>query len=45
MTISIKQKHIHRHREQTCGCQKGEVGKGGTESWGLTDANYYKWDG
>ena len=23
--ISIKQKHGHRHREQTCGCQGGGV--------------------
>ena len=42
MNLSTKQKHIHRHREQTCGCQGG---RGGGEGWtgnlGLVDANYY----
>ena len=28
MNLSIKQKQIHRHREQTCGCQGGWVGGG-----------------
>ena len=42
MNLSTKQKQIHRHREQTCGCQ----GEGGTgENWighlGLADANNY----
>ena len=23
MNLSMKQKQTHRHREQTCGCQKG----------------------
>ena len=33
MNISMKQKQIHRHREQICGCQGGgRVGKGGWEA-------------
>ena len=24
MNLSTKQKQIHRHREQTCGCPEGE---------------------
>ena len=41
MNLSEKQKHIHRHRAQTCVCQGGE-GRGGVD-WelGLVDANYY----
>ena len=40
--LSTKQKQTHRHREQTCGCQKeGEMGEGWTGSLGLADANYY----
>ena len=36
MNISLKQKQIHRHREQTCGCQgEGEVREGWTGSLGL----------
>ena len=32
----------HRHREQTCGCQRGEgMEEGWTGSLGLVDANYY----
>ena len=32
MNLSMKQKQIHRHREQTCGCQGGgEVGEGRSE--------------
>ena len=39
MNIFMKQKQIHRYREQTCGCQGG---KGwGREGLGLADANYY----
>ena len=35
-----------RHREQTCGFQGGgEMGKGGTGSLGLADANYDIQDG
>ena len=30
MNLSPKQKHTHRHREQTCGCQ-GAGGWGGME--------------
>ena len=42
MNFSTKQKQIHRHREQTCGCQgEGEVGEGWIGSLGLVDANYY----
>ena len=40
MNLSPKQKQIHRHREQTCGCQGGggeEVGW--TGSLQLVDAN------
>ena len=29
MNLSTKQKHTHRHREQTCGCQAG----GGWMEW------------
>ena len=42
MNLSTKQKQTHRHREQTCGCQRGgrrvmnELGV-----WGLWDVNYY----
>ena len=39
MNLSIKQKQNHRHREQTCGCQGGEVGEGWSGSLGLADAN------
>ena len=28
MNLSMKQKQTHRHREQTCGCQRG-VGRDG----------------
>ena len=38
MNLSMKQ--IHRHREQTFGCQVG-LGAGWTGSLGLADANYY----
>ena len=43
MNISTEQKQIHRHGEQTCGCQgegKGEA-VGQTGSLGLVDANNY----
>ena len=36
-----KQKQTHRHREQTCGCQRGGGAVGWTGSLGLVDANYY----
>ena len=29
MNLSTKQKETHRHREQTCVCQGGRVGKDG----------------
>ena len=42
MNLYIKQKQIHSHREQTCGCQgEEEEGKRWTNSLGLVDANYY----
>ena len=39
----MKQKHTHRHREQSCGCQEeeGVMAEGWSGSLGLTDANYY----
>ena len=40
--ICMKQKQIHRHREQTSGCQGGGgIGEGRIGSLGLADANYY----
>ena len=34
MNLSVKQKQIHRHREQTHGCQEGaEVGRDGLGVW------------
>ena len=43
MNLSIKQKEIHRHREQTCGCQRGG-GEGGME--GECGVSRYKlWHG
>ena len=42
MILPMKQKQIHRHREQTYGCQGGVwVGEGWIGSLGLADANYY----
>ena len=42
MNLSMKQKETHRHREQTCGYQRGgEVREGWTGSLGLAGANYY----
>ena len=43
MTLSLKQKQTHRHREQTCGCKVagGSVGEGWTGSLGLADVNDY----
>ena len=38
-------KQTDRHRKQTCGFQGGEMGKRGTGSLGLADANYYILDG
>ena len=31
MNLSMKQKQIHRHREETCSCQGGEEVGGGVE--------------
>ena len=46
MNLPTKQKQIHRHREQTCGCQGGgEVGERQTGSLGLADGSYYIQDG
>ena len=42
MNLSIEQKQIHRHREQTCGSQGGgEVEEGWSGSLGLVDENYF----
>ena len=42
MNLSKKQKQAHRHREQTCGCQRGGgVREKWTGSLGLADVNYY----
>ena len=42
MNISTKQKQTHRHREQTCGCQRaGGVGEGWIGGLGLAVANYH----
>ena len=42
INLSTKQKQTLRHREQTCGCQRGGgVGEGRIGSLGLADANYY----
>ena len=44
MNLSLRQKQTHRHKEQTCGCQRG--GRDGwTGSFGLADANYYIYNG
>ena len=37
MNLCTKQKLSHRHRGQTCGCQRRQ-GEGWTESLGLVDA-------
>ena len=40
MNLSKKQKQIHRHREQTCGCQgSGRVKETGIGSLGFADPN------
>ena len=42
MNLSMKQKWIHRHREQTCVCQGwGRAGEEWIGSLGLADASYY----
>ena len=35
MNLSMKQKQAHRHREHTCGYQRGEVWE--REGWGIWD--------
>ena len=37
MNLSIKQKQIHKHGQQTCDCQGGEGGSGKDWSLGLAD--------
>ena len=41
INLPTKQKETHRHREQTCGCQRGWGRVESTGSLGLADANYY----
>ena len=42
MNLCMKQKQIHRHREQTNGCQwRGSMGEGWSGGLGLADVNYY----
>ena len=36
MNISMKQKQTHRHREQTCGCQRGWGGGGKDWEFGIS---------
>ena len=46
MNLSTNWKQIHRHGDQICGCQRGEVsGEGWTGNLGLVDANSYIWKG
>ena len=46
MNLSMKQKQTRRHREQTCGCQRGGgMGTGWIGSLGFADVNYYMYDG
>ena len=33
MNLSMKQKQIHRYKEQICGCQGWECGEGWIGSW------------
>ena len=39
MNLSTKQKQIHRHREETCGCQGG-VEDGGRMNWEFGVSRY-----
>ena len=41
MNISTKQKQIHGHRGETCGCQGGEGRREMDGEFGLVDANHY----
>ena len=42
--FTYKEKKIHWHWEQTCGCQGGGVGEGWNGRLGLADANCYMQD-
>ena len=45
MNVSMKQKQIHRHREQTCGRQEGgAIGERNLGHLGLADVKYYTYD-
>ena len=37
--LLLKEKHTHRHREQTCGCQVGEGGRGMEWEFGISRCN------
>ena len=39
MSLPMKQKQTHRHRDQNCGCQGGKV-EGWIGSLGLAEENY-----
>ena len=41
MNLSTKQKQIHKHGEQTCGCQGGGEGVGWRGNLGLVEAGNY----
>ena len=41
MNLSVKQKQTHRHREQTCGCQR--VSGQGRVGLGVWDTLYIEW--
>ena len=45
MNLSMKQKQIHRHREQTCGCQRGGGGRGMDWEFGISRCKllYIEW--
>ena len=43
--LSMKQKHIHSHRELTCGCQGEKEREGWSRRVGLADANSHTQDG
>ena len=43
--LSMKQKHIHSHRELTCGCQGEKEREGWSGRVGLADANSHTQDG
>ena len=45
MNLFTKQKQIHRHKEQTCSCDRRMGGEGQSGSLQLANANYYMWNG